>query len=113
MAKRLSLKNGRMIKKHMHTLKTLSKVGKSTRLNILKKAPNTLFKVLEILFRNCISGLIPISAQHLKRHKQFMKRNSKRGASAIKGSIIQSGGAFPLLLAGLIPVIGNLLSKIF
>lgn len=113
MPKRLSLKNTRLIKQHMHTLRTLSKVGRSTRLNILKKAPNTLFKVLEVLFRNCISGVIPIHAKDLKRHRLFMKRNSNRSVSAIKGHVIQNGGALSLLLAGLIPVIGNLLSKIF
>ena len=113
MPKRLSIKNARMIKQHMHTLRILSKVGKSTRLNILKKAPNTLFKALEILFRNCISGVIPVKAQHLKRYGLFMKRNSNKSASVIKGHVIQNGGALPLLLAGLIPVIGNLLSKIF
>ena len=97
----------------MTILKTLSQVDKKLRIDILKNAPNTLFKVLDIIFTNCISGVIPVSTSHLKRHRQFMKRNSNASISAIKGGLVQGGEAFPLLLAGLIPVIGNLLSKIF
>ena len=79
---------------------------------ILKNAPNTLFKVLDIIFRHCITGVIPLDSKHLKRHIKFMKANSNKPISAIKERLIQDGGAFPLLLSGLIPIIGSLLSKV-
>ena len=112
MPKRLSLNNARLIKKHFYILKTLKKVGKRQRLKILKNAPNTLFKVLDIIFKHCIAGVIPLDNKHLKQHIKFMKANSNKPVSAIKERLIQDGGAFPLLLSGLIPIIGSLLSKV-
>ena len=112
MPKRLSIKNAQLIKKHFYILKTLKNVDKRQRLKILKNAPNTLYKVLDIIFRYCITGVIPLDNKHLKQHRKFMKANSNKPISAIKERLIQDGGAFPLLLSGLIPIIGSLLSKI-
>ena len=112
MPKRLSVKNAQLIKKHFYILKTLKKVGKKQRLKILKNAPNTLFKVFDIIFSHCISGVIPLETKYLKQHRKFLKVNSNKPISAIKERLIQDGGAFPLLLSGLIPIIGSLLSKI-
>ena len=112
MPKRLSVKNAQLIKKHFYILKTLKNVDKRQRLKILKNAPNTLYKVLDIIFRHCITGVIPLDNKHLKQHRKFMKANSNKPISAIKKRLIQEGGAFPLLLSGLIPIIGSLLSKV-
>ena len=112
MPKRLSVNNAQLIKKHFYILKTLKKVGRKQRIKILKNAPKTLFKVLDIIFNYCISGVIPLDTKHLKQHRRFMKANSNKPISAIKEKLIQDGGAFPLLLSGLIPIIGSLLSKI-
>jgi len=112
MPQRLSVRNARLIKKHFYILKTLKEVNKKQRLQILKNAPNTLFKVLDIIFRYCIAGVIPLDNKHLKKHRKFIKANSNKPASTIKAKLVQDGGALPLLLSGLIPIVGSLLSQI-
>ena len=112
MAQRLSLENARKIRKHMYLLKVLAKAGKRRRQNILMTAPSAFFKVLDLIFQNCLSGKISIQKQHLKKHRKFMQKNSNKSFRTIKDNIVQDGGGFSLLLAGLIPVIGNLLSSL-
>ena len=88
----------------------LKEVNKKQRLVILKNAPNTLFKVLDIIFKHCISGVIPLDIKKREKCKTLLK--GKRNKSAIKARLTQDGGAFPLILSGLIPIIGSLLTNI-
>jgi hypothetical protein len=113
MPKHLSMKDARLIKKHFYILKTLGSVSKKHRLDILKNAPNSLFKVLNVIFNHCITGVIPLDTKNRKKYKTLLKPNRSKSISAIKGRLIQDGGAFPALLVGLIPIIGSLLSKLF
>jgi len=110
MTKHLPMKDARLIKKHFYIIKTLGSVGKKQRLKILKNAPNSLFKVFNVIFNHCITRVIPVNAGNRKTCKTLLKT---RSIGAIKDRMIQDGGAFPALLAGLIPIIGSVLSKLF
>ena len=91
----------------------LKGVNKKQRLVILKNAPNTLFKVIDIIFNHCISGVIPLDTNKREKYKKLLKGNRNTSISSIKARLTQDGGAFPLLLSGLVPIIGSLLANIF
>ena len=107
MPKHIPLKDAKLVNKHLYILKTLSTASKHDRRKILNNAPNTLFKVLKVILKSFIPGAIPSDKLRVRLCKKLT--GSTR---TIKENVIQNGGALPLLLAGIIPVIGELLSKI-
>ena len=62
------MKDARLIKKHFYILKTLKSVDKKYRLDILKNAPNSLFKVLDLILNHCVTGVIPVKPKNRKKY---------------------------------------------
>ncbi len=99
----------------MYILKKLVKVSPQERKNILRNAPPQLFQALNLVFKLLSDKNLPKKyAGKIKKHKWFLHSTRELKASAIKRKLQnQSGGFIPQLIGAAIPILGNILGKIF
>ena len=109
------MKQHQLLESHMYILKKLAKVSPQERRNILKNAPPELFRALNIVFKVLSDKDLPKKySGRIKKHKRFLQSTKDLKSSAIKRKLQhQSGGFLPALIGAAIPVIGDLLGKLF
>lgn len=106
----------RTVINNSEVLRFLHKAKPQYRQAILKAADDNLIKCLCECVHNTLNGKVRLSTaqkKQLSRHKNILRRLTKKGESikTKKKFIIQKGGAFlPLLLA---PLITGVLSSLF
>ena len=97
MPKHLSMKDARLIKKHFYIIKTLGSVGRKQRLKILKNAPNSLFKVFNVIFNHCITRVIPVNARNRNTCKTLLKTKQIQKTKGLKKKLYVPQNTYSLL----------------
>ena len=111
MGKRLPLKSMRTVGKHRYILQKLSKASPTQRKTMLSNAPSQLFSVFKTICKLITGGHLNLGKA--KRHKKLANKISSSKASSIKGMTKQHGGAIASIIAGVLPFLIPLISKIF
>ena len=111
----LSIKQLEMLEAHMYILKKLTKVSPQERKAILQKAPPQLFRALNLVFKLLSDRNLPKKHAHkIKKHNRFLQSTRDLKPSAINRKLqTQHGGFLPALIGAAIPVIGDLLGRLF
>ena len=109
------MKQLELLESHMYILKKLTKVSPQERKAILQNAPPQLFRALNLVFKLLSDKDLPQRhAGKVRKHKRFLQSTQELKPSAIKRKLqTQVGGFLPALIGAAIPVIGDLLGKIF
>ena len=109
MSKCISVKDGKLIKRHEYILKKLATSNSKNRKRILSNAPNELFHVLMLIFKLLESDKFKLSNKRktkINSHKQLIKSTSKLNHQAIKRKLTnQRGGSLSKILSTILPVI--------
>ncbi len=111
MAKRLSVKRLNPLRKHRYILQKLAGASAVKRKKMLLNAPSQLFNVFKNLCQLVVDGHLKLGSA--KRHKNLAKKIGTSSISAIKGMTRQHGGAIASIIAGVLPFVAPLISKIF
>ena len=99
------------VKKHRYILQKLANVSAPKRKEMLRSAPGQLFNVFRTLCKLVSDG--HLSLGKAKRYKKLAAKIGKSNVSTIKGIIQQNGGAIGSIIAGVLPFLTPLISKIF
>ena len=111
MGKHLPVTLLKKIKKHRFVLDQIAKAKTSERKKILSTAPNQLFTIFKHLCRYAGSGVISLGKA--KRYQKVAKKFAKSKSSSIKALVKQQGGIIGSIIAGALPFLSPLISKIF
>jgi hypothetical protein len=111
MSKHIPVNQLKSIRKHRYILKRLSTVSAPKRKKMLQNAPAQLFSVLKTLCKLASDGRLSLGKA--KRHRGLAAKIGKSKASDIKRLAQQEGGAIGSILAGVLPFLSPLISKIF
>lgn len=101
----------KIFKKHKYILEKLASVTVAKRKKMLLSAPSQLFNVFKNLCKMVTEG--HLSLGKAKKHMKLAAKIGKSKAGAIKGLVTQHGGAIGAILAGVLPFLTPLISKIF
>ena len=105
------MKQLKSVRKHRYILQKLSSVSAPKRKQILLNAPSQLFSVFKTLCKLISDG--KLSLGKAVRHKNLADKIGKSKISSIKGIVRQNGGAIGSIIAGVLPFLTPLISKIF
>ena len=111
MVKRLSVKTLDPIRKHRFILQKLSTANAANRKKMLMNAPGRLFGVFKALCKLVTDGYLSLGKA--KRHKKLASEIGTSKISTIKGMVQQHGGAIASIIAGVLPFLAPLISKLF
>ena len=117
MSQHLSVKQARMLHKHRYILKKLASSSIKDQRKIISKAPNDLFKVLNIIFKLLRDDELelPVTAKtRIEKHKNFIRTASgHQKVKSIRNQLAQQrGGSFKKVLSTVLPIIGTIVSAI-
>ena len=106
------------LSKSLPLLRVVTRLPPNSRKRILKELSNEkiVYKALNELAQNTLSGKIPLSngqRRRLKSHKKTLENfcNAKKCNKKRKQLIIQSGGFLPIVLQALIPILDSLVAS--
>ena len=117
MSQHLSVKQAKLLHKHRYILEKLAGSSIKDQRKIISKAPNDLFKVLNIIFKLLRDDKINLSQKdkkHIQKHKKFIRTASghKKVASIRSQLRRQQGGSFKKVLSTVLPIIGAIVRAI-
>ena len=115
-AKRLSVNQVQLLKRHRYILGKLASTSEKNRKKILNNAPVDLFKVLNLIFKLLDGQNLALSKTQeskIKKHKRLIHSASGLKTADIKRKLVQRGGALGTILSAVLPVLGGLLKSIF
>lgn len=117
MSLRISLNQKKLLKRYKYIFKKLVHTNAKDRKVILKNAPKELFKALDLVFKLLAENRLPLphkQEETINKHKRLIRSASKLKTSAIKAKLLQQrGGALPVILSAILPIIGSLVKAIF
>lgn len=109
MSIRLPLKQLQKLKRHRFILNKIAKAKGSKRAQMVNGAPLNLFSIFKIICSLVSKDQLKIGKA--KRHRALISNFTTKTPSAIKASK-QHGGAIGAIIAGVLPFLASLLSKV-
>lgn len=107
----VSLKSLQKIKKHCYILERIARASPQDRKKMLLNAPNQLFTVLKLICKMITDGKLKLG--NASKHKKLVNKVKGSRITSIKALSKQKGGAIGSIIAGVLPFLTPLLSKIF
>ena len=105
------MSSAKIIHKHRYILNKLAKSNVKDRKKMLLNVPSQLFNVFRIICKLVSNGKVEIGKG--KRHAQLAKTIGSSKLSGIKAISKQHGGAIASIIAGVLPFLLPLVSKLF
>lgn len=105
------------VEKHLYDLHLLKESKPYQQKALLEKSPDGLVRAIAQCCEQALKGEVPLNGQqyqHLKRHKQKVRKLARRGVSLkTKRKILTQKGGFGPLIPLLASVVGPLVGKLF
>lgn len=111
MSKRVPITVVRRINKHRYILQKIARSTPQKRKEMIRNAPTPFFTIVKDICKLVADGHLKLGKA--TKHSGFATSVSKKKGPAIKALARQKGGLIGSILAGTLPFLAPLLSKIF